>query len=132
MVLPRLIHPVKITIEPWAMSETIYDDDFREPISQAKRSASKEINGQPRWTTKDSVSYNSGGAVLQSTGFVLFRYVDLNSKNYTPKRQDRITSIGHMSVELYVVSSIPCAHYTDQNGAAFLKVYFSDMNPGKV
>ena len=132
MPLPNLLHPVKIKVSPWEVSETVFDEDFKEPISQAARADSVTILGQIKWTEKNAVTYNSGGVDLKSSGYILFRFIDLNSKSWAPKRQDRITKIGHQNVELYVVSSKPNGHYLDQNGASLLKVYFSDMNPGKV
>jgi hypothetical protein len=131
MPLPRLIHPIKITISQWDVNNTVFDDDMKEPIGRSARSESIILDGQPKWTEKDAVTYSYGGVDLKSTGYVLFRYVDMNSKSWIPKRQDRITQIGHLPTELYVVSSKPVGHYPDQNGASLIKVYFSDMNPGK-
>jgi len=128
---PRLPHPIKTTIQQIDVGETLYDEDTKEPIGQSKRTAVFTIPGQPNWSSKNYVTYDDGGTTLTSRGYILVRYVDMESVSYTPKRQDLITSIGHTAVHVFLMSSTPIGHYPHLNGAAFLKLWFTDRQPSK-
>lgn len=130
-MLPNLLHPVKIIVEVLDIQSTIYDEETREPIKQAIHANAKEVNGQVAWEIKDRDVITEGGARLDSTGYILFRYVDLNSAGITLKLQDRIKKIGWQDVNLYIVSLKPTGHYGDQNGATLVKAYFNDRSPSR-
>lgn len=131
MVLPNLIHPVKIVISQWLPSATVYDEDTREPIKQAARATTETVMGQVSWDLKDDVVIGPGGTKLDASGYILFRWVDLNSKSVVPKRQDEIKKIGWQDVKLYIVATKPVGHYTDQGGSTMVKAYFSDRAPSR-
>jgi hypothetical protein len=131
MVLPNLLHPVKIVISQWVAGTTIYDEDTREPIKQAARLATETIIGQVSWEIKDDVVIYEGGTRLDAIGYVLFRWVDLNSKGVTLKRQDEIRKIGWQDTKLYIVGTKPAGHYTDQGGSTLVRAYFSDRAPSR-
>lgn len=131
MVLPNLIHPVKIIISQWIVGDTIYDEDTREPIKQAARASTETVVGQVSWDLKDDVVIGEGGTRLDANGYILFRWVDLNSKSVTLKRQDEIKKIGWQEVKLYIVATKPIGHYSDQAGSTMIKAYFSDRAPSR-
>ena len=131
MVLPNLIHPINITIEQWSEPETIYDDDFREPIQQAARAETKVVKGQPNWDLQSSANTTKGGIESEAAGYVLFRYIDLNAAGVTLKQQDRITKMGHIDTDVYIIGLRPTGHYPDQDGAALVKAFFTDRAPSR-
>jgi hypothetical protein len=131
MVLPNLIHPVTIIIEKLNTAGTIYDEDTREPIKQAAHAVPVPVRGQVSWDIKDEVVIGEGGTRLEANGYILFRYVDLNSAGITLSRQDRIKKIGWMDVDVYVVSLKPMGHYGDRNGASMVKAFFTDRAPSR-
>lgn len=139
MVMPNLIHPVPIVIEQIdqerqednAGDGTWFDDDFREPVQQAARAASIQCPGQPKWGSSSRLGASLAGAESEATGYVLFRYVDLEAKSITLRKNDRFTLIGKQATDVYIVSLRPEGHYTDQGGATLLKAFFKDRQPSK-
>ncbi len=132
MAVPRLLHPVKIVIEQLDESNTIYDEDTREPIKQSTRVLRDPIDGQVAWEIKDNVVLTEGGTRLDAKGYILFRYIDLNRENIILAKQDKIIKIGWQEVNLYIVAFKPAGHYTDQGGATMVKAYFSDRAPSRI
>lgn len=128
--MPNLIHPINITIEQWSEGETIYDDDFREPVQQAARVETKVVKGQPNWDLQEASS-TKGGVEQDASGYVLFRYIDLNAQGITLKRQDRFIKMGHLDTDVYIIALKPIGHYPDQNGASLVKAYFTDRAPSR-
>jgi len=131
MPLPNLLHPIPVIIEQWIASETIYDEETREPIQQAARSETVEIPGQISWDVKDDVIVGEGGTVLNAKGYVLFRYIDLQTRDVTLKVQDGIKKLGWQNVNLYIVAFKPMGHYQDRGGATLVKAYFNDRSPSR-
>lgn len=129
MVQPRLIHPVPIIIQRLDKSNTFYDDDYREPVQQSARYTNITIQGQPRWGGKDVATFTRGGLVEQSTGYVLFRYLDLEAASITINVNDRFIKIGLQEVDVYVVRLIPQGHYNGR--AKLVKAYFADRQPAR-
>jgi hypothetical protein len=129
---PNLIHKADITIEQIDRTNTIYDQDAREPIQAAKRKPSVTLKGQPRWIEQaEQLEVTPIGPTKQEQGYVMFRYVDLQAKGIVLQMNDRITKIGHRTFmpELYITRVQDVAHY--ENGAEFTKAWFSDRAPAK-
>lgn len=129
--MPNLIHPIDIHVEQWSEPETLYDDDFREPIQQAARTEIKVVKGQPKWDTKEGIEVTKGGVAETSAGYVLFRYTDLNKASIALKLNDRIVKMGHLDVDVYIIGLRPMGHYPDQNGASLVKAFFADRTPSR-
>jgi hypothetical protein len=126
MPIPNLLHPVKITLQRRNVTDTLYDEDMREPIGQTSYYAEETLMGQVSWENKDNVYVDEKGTQLKAIGYVLFRYVDLESKGITLKYQDRIKKIGRHEEELYIINTKPIGHYSDQDGATLIRAYFTD------
>jgi hypothetical protein len=126
MSVPNLLHPVKITLQRRNVTDTLYDEDMREPIGQTSYYAEETLMGQVSWENKDNVYVDEKGTQLKAIGYILFRYVDLESKGITLKYQDRIKKIGRHEVELYIINTKPMGHYPDQDGASLIRAYFVD------
>lgn len=129
MPIPNLSHPVPIIIRQLDKATTLYDDDYREPIQQSRRLAAVTIPGQVSWGNDKRLVETRGGVELTSTGYVVFRYVDLNGMGITLQLDDRITSMGGVTCDLYIVSFRPMGHYPDVGGPTLLKALFDDRQP---
>ena len=66
---------------------------------------------------------------MTSTGYVVFRYIDLNAREITLQLDDRFVSLGGVDCDLYIVSFRPMGHYPDQGGPTLLKALFDDRQP---
>jgi hypothetical protein len=126
MPVPNLLHPVKITLQRRNVIDTLFDEDMREPIGQTSYYAEETLAGQVSWENKDNVYVDKKGTQLKAIGYILFRYVDLESKGITLKYQDRIKKIGRHEEELYIINTKPIGHYPDQDGATLIRAYFTD------
>jgi len=131
MVLPRLIHPIKVTIQRRNLGATHMDDDFREPIQHAARLTDVVAKGQIKFFTQEELNVERGGAQIDSTGFVLFRYFDLKKLGIEVKIGDRFTKLGKIEVDYYVVRIESKGHYQDRGGATLVRCYFQDRTPSK-
>ena len=130
-MIPNLIHPVPITIRQLSKSNTLMDEDFREPIQQAIHSSDKTLLGQISWNAENAMDFTTGGVQESSDGYVLFRYVDLEAVGVTLHNNDRIIKLGNIDVDLYIVRMKPCGHYPDASGATMVKAYFVDRQPSR-
>jgi hypothetical protein len=131
VTLPRLIHPIPIELETLSKSTTIYDEDAREPVQAAARTATKTVVGQVKWAQEYALDMAKGGPQEGSLGYILFRYVDLQAQGIELKQNDRITKIGHLETDVYVKSLEPVGHYPDQVGASMVKAHFMDRQPSR-
>lgn len=132
MPLPKLIHPVPILVETINEAQTVYDDDFREPIQHSVRNTETEVPGQVKWGSEDKFNPSRIGAEEDSDGYVLFRYKDLDAAGVTLKRNTRFTSIGGRATDVYVTRLQPQGHYQEFGGPTLVKAYFKDRQPARV
>ena len=130
--VPNLIHPVTVQIEQIQKGSTFFDEDAREPIQEAARSAVIEVLGQPRWTSSEELSVKRGGVVEGAAGYVLFRKVDLDAASVTLQINDRFKKIGNVDTDYYVIKIQPTANYDDQGGPAMFRAWFADRLPSKL
>lgn len=131
MVLPNLIHPVPVRIQQIVTGDTMYDEDFREPIQNSKRSTTIVVPGQPKFTDEGSLSISEGGVRPITDGHIIFRYIDLNRKSITLSLNDRFVKIGHVVCDLYIVRLVPVGEYPEHNGPTMVKAYFVDRQPSR-
>lgn len=130
-MIPRLLHPVPVTIEQIDRGETLYDEDAREPIQQAARKVSKTIPGQVKWFSQFDDKPTRAGTIENASGYVLFRQVDLTAYAVELATEDRFSRIGTRDTDVYVVSLRPVGHYPDQGGHTMIKAFFKDRQPSK-
>lgn len=132
MPIPNLLHPARITLRQKALATTAMDDDAREPIQVVERDAAVTVMGQPAFRSLGMVAaYGVGGVQINTDGYVLFRYVDLNAAGITLQHGDRITNIGHLTVDLYIERLEPTAPYPDQDGPTMVKAHCRDRTPAR-
>jgi len=131
MPIPNLIHPVPVEIRQIDESETIYDDDMREPVQQSVRASTVTVPGQVKWGMDQNLQTRLRGAEEGSDGYVLFRYVDLAAQGITLAREDRFVKLGNVDVDVYVKALRPEGHYSDQGGPTLVKAFFADRQPSR-
>ena len=54
---------------------------------------------------------------------------DLRFQSLTLERGDRITRIGNLDVDLYVIETVPFAFQSEVGGPTLLRVRFVDRSP---
>ncbi len=131
MTLPRLLHPVDISIEKIDRAATVYDPDAREPIFQASRKTIVVVPGQVNWGTQLGLESTKAGPREGAAGYVLFRRVDLDAASITLEDNDRFARLGNVDCDLYVDRLEHEGHYPDHGGPTLVKAYFSDRQPAK-
>lgn len=131
MTTPNLIHPINVTLVQIKKGTTFYDPDSREPIQQADREVPVVLPGQPKWERQFSLEMEKGGAREGALGYVLFRKVDLDAASIELKVNDRISKIGHVETDVYIVRLEWTGHYPDQDGPSLVKAHFADRQPAK-
>lgn len=135
MPLPRLIHPVDVTVERLTRSGLVMDDDAREAVHGPRSSAAQTfvIPAQIKWDKQDNPDPEEGGTRQRSTGYILCRPTDLDTVLGTGqrlKREDRITAIGvNTGLDLYITGTGPMGHYPDQSGQSLIRYFFEDRKP---
>lgn len=132
MPVPNLIHPVPITVEKISRSTTYYDEDAREPVQMADRPNAVIVAGQVKWFDEAELSATKTGPAEGSSGYVLFRQIDLTAKSLELEQNDRFTQIGLRATDVYVTGLRPVGHYPDIGGHTMIKAYFADRQPSRV
>lgn len=125
---PNLIHPIPVIVEQRDLSQTIYDEDTREPIRQVVRKAEITINAQILWDFHGDPNATTGGLELGETGYILAKISELSAAGVSLAFGDRIKKIGDLVVELYITRTRPMGHYPPM-GATILRCYFTDRDP---
>lgn len=128
---PTLIHPVRVRLERIDKSRTVYDESTRAPVQQATRKPVIELQGQVKYGTSKEITYETAGTRESESGYVLFRTRDLEAVEVTLSIGDRITKIGAVEHDAYIIRLEPKGHYGDLGGATLIKAYFEDRQPGK-
>lgn len=135
MPLPNLIHPMPTDVQSLDVDATIQDDGYNEPVQTVTYSATFTVPGQWKWMSARELQVQDIGAAEYSTGYVLFRLVDLRAQGKAIKRGDRIagygSGTGRIELDVYVTRLVYEGHYPDQLGPALVKAYFNDRQPGR-
>lgn len=128
-IVPNLIHKVAIEIRQIDRGATAQDPDAREPIQQAARDATVTVLGQPRSASRIQKGHDRGGSTEGTTGYVLFRLVDLDALGIELQQNDRIKKIGSVDFDVYIERLEFTGHYDD--GPTLVKAHYRDRQPGK-
>jgi len=130
-MIPRLIHPVPVTIKQLDRSATVMDDNAGEPIGRAATDAAVILEAQVKWKALGKPQPEFAGPREKDKVYLLFRHLDLTAATVTIKRGDRFVLIGTRTVNLYVTYFEDRGHYTDQGGATLLTVWLGDRRPSE-
>lgn len=131
MPIPNLLHPVPVTLRTLDRASTVFDPDYKEQLQREARGEPVVCPGQVAWVSDQARNMGPGGASEDSDGYVLFRYVDLGARGITLKREDQITSLGTLAVDVYIVRLTPQGHYSDTAGPTLVKAWFKDRQPAR-
>ena len=126
MPVPNLIHPVPVTLELIDTTETFYDDDTKEPLPSVKRDP-VSLKAQVKYFDEDKLAVRDFPS-RSSSGYLLFRQLDLDNKGVTIEQGVKIIKIGKRVSEFYVTGLKPMGHYTDRGGNTLLRADFADRN----
>ena len=132
MPIPNLLHPLNITIgaidDAASASGKRFDAQAREPRRQVKRTT-VNARADVGWNIGSLPDFLQAGVSEDVKGYLVFRFIDLDSLGYTPAIGDKITKIGRRSKELYLVNLKDAGHYPDTDGATLLYAFFTDRRP---
>lgn len=141
--VPNLIHPVPVLIEQIDKRDqetssgdgTWFDDDFREPVQQVTHGTPGlppiSCPGQVKWGMDEELRATLSGALAESDGYVLFRYVDLEARSLALQQNDRFTKLGTLDSDVYIVGFRPEGHYEDVGGPTLVKAFFKSRQPSR-
>jgi len=130
-MIPKLLHPVPCVIEKIDRAGTIMDEDAREPIQSASRPTTVTVPGQVEWGTQMGLEAAKTGPRETSSGYVLFRRIDLEAAGVTLEDNDRLAKLGDVETDVYINRLEWKGHYPDQGGPTMVKAYFADRAPSK-
>ncbi len=132
MPIPRLLHPVPVTLEQVDRSASFFDTAAREPIQGVVYKAPVILQGQVRWNAQaDLKAMQSIGFAADSYGYVLFAYPELNAKAIELTIGDRLILVGFVVAQIYITKLEPIAHYSAQGGPTLLKAWCNDRSPAR-
>jgi len=138
MLLPRLLHPIRVELRKKDLEYTpLMDDNLNEPIGQVRREqATIVLKAQIKIDDADAAVATEGPIEEQDRGYLLFLTRDLHAKQITIERGDRIVKIGEgknaRDVDLYIVRLRWRGHYPKAGGPTLLKAYFEDRHPSRL
>ncbi len=128
---PRILHPVKVVVEQIDRvtdADAEYDEDYREPIDTPLRQDAITLQGQAWWGKSERLTTNDLGPEEHFDGYVLFSKAYLDANGITLAKDDKITHIGGMEVNVFIVATRPRAHYPEY-GYTQIRAYFEDRQP---
>lgn len=131
MPIPNLLHPVPVKIQQIDKANTFYDEDAREPVQHAARKATVTLPGQAKWGAQFDMSPGKGGISEDAAGYVLFRRVDLGAAGISLQVNDRISQIGDVDTDVYIMKLEWTGHYLSAGGPTLVKAYFADRQPAR-
>lgn len=131
MPLPRLLHPIQVTVQQIDRDATIYDEETREPVQKVQRKIDTTLSAQVSWGRTKDLNASAGGVREEADGYVVFRYVDLAAKQITLQLNDRLIKMGHVVTDVYLIKLQPFGHYGDQNGPALIKAFFASRESSR-
>jgi len=141
MVVPVLQNPTKVTITRIDRTGTKWNNRLRENVNLIRQEASFTLDCQVVYKrimtdgAQDKIDFAGaqnvgiGGVSFESDGYIIVRYADLLTVGKVIGRGDKITKLGQIDVEYYVVGLRPTAHYTDQAGFTLLQIFFLERSP---
>ena len=131
--IPELIEPVDVKIRQLNVGAT----QFSSGVSGRKEIINAPVMGPEISLPAQIVfaepkqNFSQMGTDEQNTGYMVLRYVDVQSAGVTLKRGDKITKLGQLNTEYYFTHSQgdPAAHFTSIGGFTLFRMFFSDRAP---
>jgi hypothetical protein len=122
----NLIKPATLVVEAIEKAESPYDEDYREPIGDPKRTTYK-IKAQ-RWNVHRQIpAFSAIGVDEQVRCWFTIRQIDAEKLGWTPRRGDRCVKYGRFDIELYIINTEPMGHW--EKGSTIMRLYCTDRRP---
>jgi hypothetical protein len=151
MPQPRLIHPVKVTVQIVDTSESVYDQWAREPVGQVVRTGESPGTGSEyifkaqvslyyAGAKKDYPFYERDGVIEETEMYIATTYKELikvglltlNSdgtfNEFLIKRGDRLIRWGRENCNYYITGQKPFGHYPRQR-QTMIQFNLEDRHP---
>lgn len=129
-LVPSLLHPNNVTIEPKEAASALVDDYSSEIIRGSGRGTEFIIPAQVHWEREKDADPHQQDIVESSTGHITVRRWDAERLGVSlPKRGDRITKLDDAAVRLYIIRTTPLGHYSASDKPTLLRAYFTDREP---
>lgn len=135
--VPELIEPIEVKFEQIDKGSTPYSSGLsgrREIINHVERDVEKTIQAQVVFGNVDQKTVPQEiGADEQVKGYLVVRYQDMLNLGVDLERGDKITQLGQLEVEYFLLHSQgdPAAHFTSIGGFTLTRLFFSDRTPVK-
>jgi hypothetical protein len=133
----RLLHPIPVFLRKSDKEQTaVMDDALHEPVGQVRRKLKPiKLVAQINDGKSQDARASSGGVVLESDGYLLFRTEDLRKARTTVEVGDSVVKIGESpndhEVDYYIIRLKYMGHYPGQKGANLVRAYYEDREPSR-
>ena len=133
--IPELIEPIKVTIKQLDKAKTVMSggvNGMREVVNAPVLSAPIMLDAQVAFGDSEQLGIMSSlGTEEQVKGYMVLRYADLDALTTKLQRGDRISKLGQLDVEYYLLhgQGDPAAHFSSIGGFTLTRMFFSDRNP---
>ncbi len=134
--IPELIESIPIEIEQIDKDATAFSggvDGRHETYGNVQRKVKFEIPAQVVFgNTEQITKFNSMlGPKEQARGYLVLRFIDLENLGKKLKRGDKITKIGNLDGEYFLLHTTgdPAAHFDSIGGFTLFRMFFGDRNP---
>lgn len=133
----KLIHPITVYLRKSDKQQTaVMDDVLHEPVGQVRRELKPiKLVAQIADGKTDDAMASSGGSILESDGYLLFRTKDLREASTTVEIGDRVVQIGEVpndhEVDYYIVRLKYMGHYPSHKGSSLVRAYYEDREPSR-
>lgn len=133
----RLIHPITVFLRKADKEQTaVMDDELHEPVGQVRRRLKPiKLTAQINDGKSNDATASSGGVVLESDGYLLFRTEDLRTARTSVEIGDRVVQVGEKpndhEVDYYITKLKYMGHYPGKKGASLVRAYYEDREPSR-
>lgn len=133
--VPELIEPIEVVIKQLDKVKTVQNggvNGMREIVNAPILSPDIKIQAQVAFGDSEQLGIMSQlGTEEQVKGYMVLRYADIASLAVKLQRGDRVTKLGQLDVEYYLLhgQGDPAAHFSSIGGFTLTRMFFSDRNP---
>lgn len=131
---PELIEPINVLLQQIDKTKTTFSTGVagrREIQNYVARSASMTVQAQVAFGDTDQrPNYSQFGVDEQAKGYLVVRFKDMADAGFTLKRGDKITKLGNLDVNYFLLhgNGDPAAHFSSL-GFTLIRLFFSDREP---
>lgn len=133
--IPELIEPIPVLFQQIDKTATTFSTGVsgrREIQNYVARTATVSVPAQVVFgDTTNRPEFSQLGVDENARGYVVVRYKDMTDLGITLKRGDKITKLGQLDVNYFLLhgNGDPAAHFSAIGGFTLLRLQFSDKEP---